>query len=661
MKKLKPVACDFETFEIEGRPSYPPVPVGLAIKYPGKKAKYLAWGHSIGNNSTWAEARDELEKAYTHPDGVVFHNSKFDLDVAEVHMGLPIPHWSKCHDTMFLLFLDDPDRAELALKPSSEKLLNWPPEERDAVAEWLAREQPVRGVKITASQGKNGFGRFIPYAPGATVVGPYACGDVERTEALFELLYPLIVERDMLPAYDRERRLLPALLESERSGMRVDLPRLRADVAKYRRVLVQCEEYVKKRLKVGDDFNIGSGQQLMGRLEELELIDPTKVERTPTGLMKSDEIAFKQITDKPLGAVLTYRVKLSTTLVTFMENWLRVAERSGGFIYTSWNQTRGDSGGGTRTGRLSSNPNFQNITKEFPPFFYEQESEEAFGRRKAEQAKVGKKAARLPKCPVAGGLPSLPLARSYIIPYTDDEVLLDRDYSQQELRILAHFEGGAMLDQYLADPWLDFHDSARIGIEEKLHKYYERTPIKTINFGIIYGQGTGSLAVKNESTVEETKELKEAILSLYPGIKDFMKELKALAKADNPLVTWGGRQCFCEPPKFIKGRLVNFEYKMLNTAIQSSAADCTKEAIIRWYEGKHLGERLYAQVHDQITISARRGVAREAMAYLKSSMESVEFDIPIFSEGKYGNDWAALKTYDKKGVMAESLARSNEI
>lgn len=207
MKQPKPVVIDFETFGIEGRPKYPPMPVGVSIKYPGKKAKYWAWGHPTGNNCCWSDAAAELAKAYAHKDGVLFHNGKFDVDVADVHFGLAVPSWERIHDTLFLLFLDDPHQIELGLKPAAARLLNMPAEERDAVGDWLVERQPVPGVKISKSKSsEHYFGRYIAYAPG-DLVGTYANGDVDRTEAIFNLLWKKTVERGMLAAYDRERRL----------------------------------------------------------------------------------------------------------------------------------------------------------------------------------------------------------------------------------------------------------------------------------------------------------------------------------------------------------------------------------------------------------------------------------------------------------------------
>ena len=641
MKMPRPTTIDFETFAIEDRPDYPPVPTAVSIKVWGRKPKCYIWGHLTGNNCTWGEAREALERAYGNPEGVLFHHGKFDLAVAERYFDLQPPRWERTHDTLYLLFLDDPNQTELGLKQASERLLGLAPEERNAVCDWLVAHQPVPGIKISAStshQAKSPFGAYIPFCPGE-IVGAYANGDVERTEALFRKLWPSVHERGMGEAYDRERRLLQVLLDIEKQGMPVDLERLRKDVASYQEWFLKIDAWILKKLNITDpEFNLNSGQQVMEALVESGLIDESKVPRTPTGKLKSDEEAMSHVTDKALGAAFVYRSKLKTCLGTFMENWLHTAERSKGFIYTDWHQTRGSEGGGTRTGRLSSSPNFQNLSKEFPPIWRHEE-------------KDPKKSRSLPVLPAAlKGLPALPLIRCYVVPWAKDHILLDRDYSQQEPRILAHFEGGALMEQYQKDPWIDYHDNAKAHIERVLHRSFDRKHIKTINLGIIYGQGVGSLAERNGATVEETKEIRDAIYTLYPGLKQMYSETKKMAKLGEPITTWGGRKCLCEPPKIINGRIMEFSYKLINTLVQGSAGDCTKEAMIRYWERKPKDHYLYLSVHDELLVSVPKIDLHVGMALLRDCMESVEFDVLILSEGDIGENWADLKKYDKKGV-----------
>lgn len=637
MKQPKPVTIDFETFGIEGRPKYPPIPVGVSIKYPGKKSKYFAWGHPTGNNCCYSEAAAELAKAYQHKDGLLFQSGKFDVDVAEVHFGLQVPSWDRIHDTLFLLFLDDPHQIELGLKPSAARLLGWDPEEQDAVGDWLIANQPVPGVKISKSKSSDHyFGRYIAYAPG-DLVGKYANGDVDRTEAIFNLLWKKTIDRGMQVAYDRERQLMPILLEMERQGLPTDLKRLRNDVAMYNDWRTKIDAWIIKTLKASPDINLDSGAQLVDAMVEAGKADPDLLPRTPTGKFQTNKEALLQgVTDKVLLAALKYRTQLNTCLNTFMQPWLATAEASGGLIFTTWNQTKtpsGDSNVGTRTGRLSSTPNFQNIPKEFKAIFLHEDPKDK----------------KLPKCPFKD-LPPLPKVRSYITPFPG-HVMIDRDYSQQEPRILAHFDGGALMDKYIENPWIDFHDYAKAELE-KMGKFYDRKPVKNTNLGLIYGMGVGKLAAKNDMTVEESGELKKAILQLYPGLKEMYKDVKVRAKSKTPIRTWGGREYYCEEPKLIDGRIREFDYKLVNVLIQGSAADCTKEAIIRYRAAKHPEARIILNVHDQVTVSAPKKILKTEMEVLRQCMESVEFDVPILSEGAISStNWDELQDYDKKGKV----------
>ena len=611
---------------------------------PGKKAKYWAWGHPTKNNCTISQAVDALTKVWGHKDGLLFQNGKFDVDVADVHLGLSVPPWDKIHDTMFLLFLNDPHdihRTFFSLKPSSEILLGMPPEEQDAVGDWLMANQPVPGVKISRSKNsEHFFGAYISYAPG-DLVGKYANGDTERTEALFNLLWnKVVVENKMAEAYDRERRLMPVLLQMERQGLPVNLPRLRKDVKEYNEARSRVDAWLYKCLKEKPEtLNLDSGDQLVPAMVAVKKCDTSLMPVTAGGkISTAKDSLLIGVTDKVLLAMLKYRTQLNTCLNTFMQPWLRIAELSGGLIYTNWNQVkapRGDKSAGTRTGRLSSSPNFQNMAKEFKAIWKQEETDL-------------KKAKSLPKCPIV--LPKLPKVRSYIVPFKG-EIFIDRDYSQQEPRILAHFDGGSMLDKYSENPWIDFHDYAKEELDA-VGKVYARKQVKGVNLGLIYGMGNGLLAEKNEMTVVEATELKKAILQLYPGLKDMYKDMKRRMQANEPIRTWGGREYYCEPPKLVKGRIRHYDYKMVNVLIQGSAADCTKEACIRFNDVRKPEWRLVLQVHDQLTVSVPPKDVKVAMEVLRKVMEEIKFDVPMLSEGSTSKtNWDELIDYDKKGKL----------
>lgn len=658
MRMPRPTTVDCETLPIEERPVYPPPAVGVSIRTPGRKARYWAFGHPEGNTCSWVEARAALIAAYANPDGVLFQNGKFDVDVIEAEFGLPPPPPERYHDTMLLLFLDDPHQTELGLKPSAARLLDWPAEERDAVVEWLLAHQPLRTAGTRLGRGQEPkkkdsatryAGAYVAFAPVA-VIGPYANGDSDRTEALFKLLYPRIVDRGMLGAYDRERRLLPVLLGMERKGIAVDVDRLRSDLLRYESAGADLDAWLRRELRA-PGLNLDSADQVVAALLAAGLVTPVDLLVTKGGKASaSKESLDGAVKDPVLKAALRYRAGLKTSLGTFLGPWLAMAERTGGRIHTSWNQVRAPRGGelaGTRTGRLSATW-FMNMPKEFTYLFRDHASDPTEARK-------------LPRCPLA--LPPLPNCRDYIVPF-EGHVLIDRDYSQQEPRILAHFDGGELMARYNAEPWIDFHDYAKAELERK-GLFYERKSVKNTNLGLIYSMGKGKLAAKNGMTVEDADDLQRSVLALYPGLEAMRADMRRRARLNEPIRTWGGREYYCEEPRLVDGRWRTFDYKLVNVLIQGSAADCTKEAILALIRAierlKKVGTWfLILNVHDQLTMSVPRADRDAAMTVLTACMEGVAFDVPMLTEGAWSaRSWGSLVDYDKKGKrLAKSLRRA---
>jgi hypothetical protein len=145
------LVLDFESFGIEARPAYPPTPVGVAVFTPEFGAHYFAWGHPQGNNCIEEEAIGKVQRLIDAADHILFHNAPFDCSILEEKWNLVVP-WHKVEDTMVMAFLDNP-HGELSLKPLAEQHLGLPPEERDAVKEWLISHGVCRDVK--------GWGKWI--------------------------------------------------------------------------------------------------------------------------------------------------------------------------------------------------------------------------------------------------------------------------------------------------------------------------------------------------------------------------------------------------------------------------------------------------------------------------------------------------------------------
>ncbi len=606
------VTFDFETDAIDDRPRYPPKPVGVSIKYRGKKAKYYAFGHPTANNCTKEQAKAALRDAYRSGLPLVAQNASFDVDVAEEHFGLKLPTWDLTHDTMYLLFLHNPHARSLSLKPAAEELLGMKPDEQDAVREWLIAAGIVK-------KNQKDWGAHIAKAPG-DLAGKYANGDTDRTEKLFDLLHPKILEAGMGAAYDRERRLMPILLQNERDGMRVDLRALERDLKLYEAASAKADAWLRKRLKA-PDLNIDSDNDLADALERAGIVTEWVMTETGRRSTAKKNMTAPMFKDKRVFQALGYRGRLATCVGTFMRPWLEQARGSEGRIYTHWNQVRqahGNESTGTRTGRLSCTPNFQNIPKDW------YDKNDGYEH------------------PAFLGVPELPMMRRYIMPEVG-HLFGHRDYNQQEPRILAHFENDKLCAAYNADPRTDVHNFAQELIRRDAGLELERRAVKQVNLAIMYAMGTGTLAEKLDIDYNTAKKIKAAHKLALPGIAELEAETKQRGKDGGAVKTWGGRLYYVEPPKMIEGRLRTFEYKLLNYLIQGSASECTKEAIIR-YAGMKKEARFMVTVHDECNISAPKALIKKELLILREAMESVEFDVPMITDAKAGPHWGALKS-----------------
>ena len=603
---------DFETEAIQPRPKYPPKPVGVSIKHDGAPARYYAWGHPEANNCTLAEGREALLKVWESGEPLLFHNGKFDLDSAEVHLGLPLPPWQRVHDTLYLLFLFDPYAASLSLKPSAERILGMKPEERDEVFEWLEAHGYIHS---TMRKGKRVWqkdaGAYICKAPG-DLVGRYAVGDVDRTWALYQHFAPKLDE-GMTRAYERERRLMPVLLANERTGMRVDLGAIEWAIPRYRDALTKCDAWIRERLGKAD-LNIDSDPELAEQLALMGEVTEWKLTKTGRRSVSKKNLTPDMFRTPALAQALGYRNRLLTVMANSLEPWAAMASANHGYITTEWNQVRGDDTG-ARTGRLSCS-RLMNITKRWGDGYVH---------------------------PVHLDVPELPLVRDYVLP-DEGGKFLHRDYKQQEFRVAAHFEDGPLCQAYNEDPDLDIHVHTQKLIHELLGRDVDRGHVKVVGFGRIYGMGKGTMAERLGITEDEAGALIRAHRAALPGVAKLEQEVKRRVGQGLPVRTWGGRLYHAEPPKEVDGVLRSFEYRVLNYLIQGSAADCTKEALIRYDQAKKHG-RLMVTVHDEINISAPAEHAESEMKILKDVMASVEFDVPMLSDGKVGSCWGRLEKY----------------
>jgi DNA polymerase-1 len=623
MKTPKPVELDFETHPIRPRPHYPPKAVGFSLRLPtDRKAKYWAWGHPTGNNCSRADAMRVLAAAMEEAKrvGLMNQNVAFELDVAEAELGYELNiERMLVHETMYLLTLDEPHAPTLALKPSAERLLGLPADERDAVRDWLWDNGIIPRSKLD-------IGEHIWQAPG-DLVGKYAVGDTDRAGKIFRLLFPRIVENGMLEAYQREQRLQPMLRKNEAEGMRVDQKGLETSLVAAEGGVAMAEAWIRKYLKAPDlEIDKKGATGLMAALEAADAVSEWSYTEKGNKSLSKKNMKSSQFRDIRLWHALQYRNKALTCVRTFMRPWVEQAQATGGRIHTHWRQVRGSAGGddgGARSNRLQSSPNFQNIPKEF--------SEEAAEEGQYEHPAFIK------------GLVALPKMRQFILPDARGHIIGRRDYSQQEIRLLGHFEDGAILQQYLDDPYTDFHVFVKRELDALMGIEIPRKDVKTINFGLVYGMGLKSLAERMVRSYEEARTIKQAQLRILTGVKPLDDAIKARGKAGEAIRTWGGRLYYVEEPrKNAFGGMQTFEYKLLNYLIQGSAADCTKEALCRWFEAGTGDARFMLTVHDEIDASIPKAAAKHEMLRLRECMMSVEVDIPMLSDGEIGPNWGTM-------------------
>jgi DNA polymerase-1 len=594
MRALAPgkvVTVDFETESIEPRPKYPPRPVGVALLDANNNSRYLAWGHPVKNNCTFDFALCELTTLWHSDTPLLFHNAKFDLEVANEYFDLPlVPRSGLVHDTMILGFLHNSRAEKLGLKDLADKYLKLPPVEQLELRDWILSNVPKATPK--------NFGAYISLAPG-DLVGKYALGDVLRTKRLYERWMNLISN----PAYERECALIPILIEMERCGLPVDIDSLAADTFALEQGHEDISKYLKKKL---GDIDLDSPKQLADALEANNYI--TDWVYTPKGNKSTSKASLDiMLRDDEIKGAIKYRRSLGTCLRTFIKPWLKQAHALDGKIACTWYQVRQPSERkrglvGTRTGRLSSSPNFQNMPNPFKDFI-------------------------LPDL----ALPELPRMRSYIAP-PYGTTLGQADYSQQELRILAHYVGGLLAEAYRHDANIDVHALAQELINKRLGTNFERKQVKNTGFGLIYGMGINRLAESIETDIYRAKKLRDEYLNLFQGIRALYNTMFKRAKMDLPIKTWGGRYYYCEEPKIIGGKRMTFEYKMVNVLIQGSAADATKEALVRYHRQKPNDVDIILTVHDEIVIlihSVDPKYIQEVMRHLSKIMSSLEFDVPM--------------------------------
>lgn len=592
------VVLDFETKKIEnGAPL--PQPVGCAILDPlyYPEGYYFSWAHPEGNNCTLEDFTSYL-KTIWHRLWLTHNGVGFDGPVAEQmvpEMGPRDPLLT--HDTLFASYLHNPHARSLKLKDLANDWLGIEPDEQRDLNQWI-----VANVKCKPSEA----GAYISEAPFA-LVAPYAVGDCTRTLALWNHVWPLI--SNMVGPYQREQRLGAILAEIRHLGVRCDVRRLATDYLTSMQKLGKLDSLIRTRLNA-PDLSIDSDAELGAALVAAGFTGFLKTAKSGKDSMSKLSLESALESDPDLQLMLKCRATYATLTGTFMWPWLEYAKINGGRIHASYNQVRNPEGYGTRTGRLSSSgPNFQNVPKEIE---------------------------------FNGGLDyfgePFPAMRSYLLPEVGHKWVTG-DFKNQEPRLAAHFEDGAFMQAFKdnpdMDPYIFLCDVA--GMDHS-----KRKTAKGIYLGLLYAMGVAMLADKLGISPAEATTLRNIIKASIPDIVALDCSCKKRFKNGLPIVTLGGRYYFCEPPS--NGR--TWDYKALNTLIQGSAADETKEAMV--YAHAQLlarcpGARLLGSVHDEYSVSCIPEQVEEVYKIIQESANALPCDVPMLMEINHGDNWAEAK------------------
>ncbi len=420
---------------------------------------------------------------------------------------------------------------------------------------------------------------------------------------LFNKYVKMLETENMTHLYeDIEKPLLYVLFDMEISGVAVSLETLNELSAKYQNLI---SEYKKKIYDgCGCEFNINSPTQLGEVL--YNKLGITAVRKKSTGKYSTSADVLEKLRDDytVINDILKFR-QYQKLYSTYLEGFRPIINKSTGSVHTTYNQTI------TATGRLSStNPNLQNIP------IREEEGKEL---------------------------------RKMFVP-RDGNVFIDADYSQIELRLLAHFSGcKELIEAY--NKGVDIHTVTAsqvfgVAMDEVTQKM--RREAKAVNFGIIYGISDFGLAHNLGIPLSTAREYIEKYFKTYSAVKEYMNANVEFAEKNGYISTLTGRKRVIPEIKSSNFNLKKFgERAAMNMPLQGSSADIIKIAMVNVFnvlKEKSMKTKLILQVHDELVLDAPESEAEQAAEILKREMENaVELKVPLTVEVHTGKNW-----YDAK-------------
>ena len=466
----------------------------------------------------------------------------------------------------------------------------------DRMALYYLNYEPMKYEEVAGSASKQ-----INFAqveiPAATF---YAAEDADITLRLFNLLNGMLEDQpkliDLLQSI--EYPMLQSLIRVETNGAKIDAQML-SDYSD--ELAIKIEELSKAAFKMaGEEFNMDSPKQLVEIL--YNKLDLPVLKKTPKGQPSTNEDTLQRLAEEyDLPKIIIEYRGLAKLKSTYTDSLINIQHPVSKRIHTSYQQAV------TSTGRLSSTePNLQNIPIKTPE------------GRKIREAFIAEKG----------------------------NVLISADYSQIELRIMAHLSGDKNLTHAFNNN-IDVHSATaseifNISLEEVTPE--NRRSAKAINFGLIYGMSAFGLTRQLGIPRHEAQTYLDTYFERYTGVRKYMDSTKELAKKNLFVETILGRKLHVAAINDSNGlRRQAAERAAINAPLQGSAADIIKKAMIdvdHWIGNNNSDIKMIMQVHDELIFEVKKGFAEEALENITSLMEdSVKLDIPLIVDANTGANW----------------------
>ena len=571
--------------------------VGLGVAWAPGEAAYLPIAHNQPEQLDWDLLLAKLQPIFAGPERKkLAHNAKYDLTVCRRY-GLEVA--GPIHDTMNMAWVLDPGRRDLGLKAQAAAELGW---------------QMTEIAELIGSGRKQITMDAVPIDQAAAYCG----ADVDATLQLYPLLEKQLHDQGLWKLYeDLELPLVPVLTQMEMNGVLLDIPFLAKMSEQLGHRLAELEQELFKL--VGHEFNLRSTQQLSQVLFD-EMDFPAKgLKRTASGhystavstleqlAASSDELDDRQV--RVLEIIFEQR-QLEKLRGTYVDALPALVNAETGRVHTSFNQT------GTSTGRISSSdPNLQNI-----PI----------------RTEIGRQ-----------------IRRAFVAP--PDWVLISADYSQVELRVLAHVAGEeALIESFRADQ--DIHAATASRLFNTPIDQVDRSQrglAKTINFATIYGVSEFGLSSRTEMSRAEARQFLDQYFETYPRIREYIASTIAKATEEGYVETLLGRKRYF--PELTNRRLPYnqrqaVERAAINAPIQGTAADIMKLAMIQLHERLQdagTQARVLLQVHDELVLELPKKELEPVAALVREVMENAyELVVPLKVDVEAGPNW-----YDMDQVL----------